>query len=259
MRVMILSHFHPALSAGGAERAAYSLFEHLKASPEVEEVIFVARAPETAIGHSAPLGSFRGLPDEILATTPPCDPFTHCSDDYDQLYSIVQALCERFTPDIVHIHHFIFWGVEIFEIFKALGVRVVFTIHEFTGICHRYGQMVKTNGKLCSVASPAECATCLPDYTAGAFFLRERIFKRYFEFVDCFISPSEFLAERYAYWGLKTATINVIENPLSPRILRHAEAIRSSGIAKIHRSRRATYVGRGRAERGRSHTCNRDA
>ena len=63
MRMIILSHGHPELSAGGAERAAYSLFQRLKQDPQVDEVVFVARAEHQAIGHSAFLGSFRGASD----------------------------------------------------------------------------------------------------------------------------------------------------------------------------------------------------
>ena len=66
----------------------------------------------------------------------------------------------------------------------------------------RQGQMLKTNGRLCTVSSPAECAACFPDFTPGKFFLREKMFKAFFGFVDHFISPSRFLADRYIAWGV---------------------------------------------------------
>ena len=225
MRVMVLSHRHPTLSAGGGERAAYSLFEHLKGRKEVGSVVFVAAAEQQAIGHSAPLAAFRGKPDEILLTPPHCDPLTHCTEDYDVMFRNVRALCERFSPDVVHIHHFMFFGIEIFELFKRFGVRVVLTLHEFIAICHRDGQMLKTNGKLCSYASSSECAMCFEEFTAGAFFLREHIIKTMFAFVDRFISPSAFLAQRYALWGIRSNAISVIDNPLAPDIVARADAL----------------------------------
>jgi glycosyltransferase involved in cell wall biosynthesis len=225
---MVLSHRHPALSAGGGERAAYSLFEHLKSREEVKSVIFVAAAEHQLIGHDAPFAAFRGRPDEILVSPPYCDPLTHCTEDYDAMYRIVGALCERFSPDVVHIHHFLFFSIEIIELFRRFGVRVVLTLHEFIAICHRNGQMLKTNGKLCSYASPAECAMCFEEFTAGAFFLREQIIKTMFALVDRFISPSAFLAQRYVQWGVASHAISVIENPLSPEILVRAEALRTA-------------------------------
>ncbi|MEJ1934222.1 glycosyltransferase, partial [Nostoc sp. NIES-2111] len=157
MKVLVISHAHPDISAGGGERAAYSLFQHIRDAEGVEEAVFLARAPGDAIGHSAFLGAFRGRQDELLACPPGLDPFTHTALDYARLEEIVDAVLARFQPDVAHVHHFAFWGIELFEILKKRGVRVIFTIHEFIAICHRQGQMLKTNGRPCTVSSPAEC------------------------------------------------------------------------------------------------------
>src|SRR6187455_1253928 len=98
MRVLVLSHGHPELGAGGAERAAYSLFQQLKADPDVESAVFVARALPSAIGHSARFGSFRGRPDEILVDPPPVDGFTFQTLDYDVLAKLIDELIRRFSP-----------------------------------------------------------------------------------------------------------------------------------------------------------------
>src|SRR5690349_14585697 len=125
MRVMVLSHGHPDLGAGGAERAAYSIFQKLKVDPSVEQAVFVARSEHQAIGHSAFFGSFRGRPDEILASPPPVDGFTFQSLNYDLLKQLIDELVRTVRPDVVHIHHFIYWGLDIFEMFKRAGVRVI--------------------------------------------------------------------------------------------------------------------------------------
>jgi glycosyltransferase involved in cell wall biosynthesis len=93
-------------------------------------------------------------------------------------------------------------------------------------ICHHCGQMLKTNGRLCSKSSPAECAQCFPQLTSGHFFMRERIIKAYYlRYVDHFISPSRFLAERYVAWGIAADRISVIENPLAPAAIATAEEL----------------------------------
>lgn len=227
MNVLVLSHAHPDLSAGGAERAAYSLFDHLKATQGVGQVAFVARALPEHIGHSAPIGAFRGRPDELLAAPPPLDPFTQSTTDYTRLEEIVRAVMTRFRPDVVHVHHFAFWGIELFELVKRHGARVVFTMHEFIPICHRQGQMLKTNGRLCTTASPAECAACFPAHTPGQFFLREKMFKAFMAHVDHFISPSAFLKDRFVAWGLPEERVSAIENPLARDVLATAEVLRA--------------------------------
>jgi glycosyltransferase involved in cell wall biosynthesis len=227
MNVLVMSHAHPDLSAGGAERAAYSLFDHLKVAPGIGQVSFVARAMPESIGHSAPIGAFRGRPDELLACPPPLDPFTQSTTDYTRLEEIVRAVMTRFEPDVVHVHHFAFWGVELFELLKRHGARVIFTMHEFIPICHRQGQMLKTNGRLCATSSPAECSACFPNHTPGQFFLREKVFKAFMAHVDHFISPSKFLADRFVAWGLPADKVSAIENPLARDVLATAATLRA--------------------------------
>jgi glycosyltransferase involved in cell wall biosynthesis len=224
---MIIAHGHPSLSPGGGERAAYALFEHLKERQEIENPIFVARSDPESIGHSASLGAFRGRDNEILASPMSCHSFTHRTEDYALLEKIIFELLDRYSPDVVHVHHFVFWGIELFEILRKRGVKVLLTLHEYMAICHRHGQMLKTNGRLCSVATASECSACFPEFSPGQFFLREKIIKAFVEFVDHFVSPSRFLADRYVAWGIPTNKISVIENPLSPDLLCKATEIAS--------------------------------
>jgi glycosyltransferase involved in cell wall biosynthesis len=87
------------------------------------------------------------------------------------------------------------------------------TLHEYMAICSNNGQMIKTGGtKLCSRESYDECRQCFPEKTAEDFWLRKHRFQSYFKLVDQFVSPSEFLRQRYIAWGLKPEQIVVIEN-----------------------------------------------
>ena len=232
MRILIIAHGHPALSAGGAERAAYSLFQHLKTRLDTKEAFFAGRVPSELIGHDADFGLFRARNDEILINLPGVDPFTHQSLNYDTLSSRIEQLIMRVKPDIIHVHHFVFFGCELFEILKRYNIPVILTLHEFIAICHHYGQMVKTTGGLCRAASALECSQCFPDLTAGQFFLREQMLKRFLNYVDVFLSPSEFLARRYVNWGIEKP-IHVIENPLAPLLL---DAARTASAELAERS-----------------------
>jgi glycosyltransferase involved in cell wall biosynthesis len=224
VNILIISHGHPDLSAGGAERAAYSLFEHLRTSPGINRVVFASRALPDQVGHSASMGLFRGRPDEPLVSIPVADWPSLMSCDYDSLRRTVEDLVGWVRPDIVHVHHFAFWSLDLLEILYSLGLKVVFTLHEYMAICQNDGQMIKTDGRLCEAASPMECRYCFPDTSAGMFFLRERIFKGYLSYCDYFIAPSQFLRDRYLSWGLDPEAITTIENPLAPEVLRSASA-----------------------------------
>jgi glycosyltransferase involved in cell wall biosynthesis len=224
MRILVIAHGHPELSTGGGERAAYALFQRLKRQAGVASVVFAARAEPQAIGHDAAFGSFRGRPDEILVAPPPVDGFTFQTFGYDDLRRIVEDLVAAVRPDIVHVHHFLFWGIEVFELFRRAGVRVVFTLHEYAAICAHYGQMIKTNGQLCYASSPGECGQCLPIVGAGKYFVRSTIAKSLLAHVDHFIAPSAFLKNRYVAWGLPADRITVIENLLDASVVTQAQA-----------------------------------
>jgi glycosyltransferase involved in cell wall biosynthesis len=226
MRVMTVTHGHPGLTAGGAETAAYGIFSHLKELGNGYQPLFVARADSNMIGHDAEFGAFRGRQDEILVSVPPWDHFSLLSADHDRLKQIITDLTSALRPDVVHVHHCAYWGIDALKLFKQQGAKIILTLHEYMAICHHCGQMLKTNGRLCSKASPAECAQCFPQFTPGYFFMRERIIKTYyFRYVDHFISPSRFLAERYVAWGIAADKISVIENALAPAAIAAAEEL----------------------------------
>lgn len=219
MRILVLSLGHPDLGGGGSERAAYSLFQHLKADP-MTEAAFVAHAGPKAIGHDGILGSYRSRADELLAAPPPVDGFSLQTSHLDNLTEMVESLAKGFRPDVVHVHHVLFFGVELLKLFAEAGVKVVLTLHDFAPICAHYGQMVKPSGALCYAAHDAECAVCIPQATAGHFFLRRAIIKEMLGYADAFVTPSEFLAERFRAWGLPAERpLVVIDNMLNPDLV----------------------------------------
>jgi glycosyltransferase involved in cell wall biosynthesis len=213
-RLMILSHGHPDLSHGGAEMAAFAIHSLIKQGKMPGwDSIFVARAERQHIGHDGDFGAFRRNPDEILVAPPGVEPFFFHSYDPNRLFGMLDELVDRFRPDLVHAHHFSFWGTDIFEYFKARGIPLVITLHEYISICHRFGQMLKVNGRLCHRSSPVECNGCFPDISSGFFFLRDELFLKSLGMASAVISPSQFLAQRVETWSGGAIPVQVIENP----------------------------------------------
>src|SRR5262249_2505980 len=119
------------------------------------------------------------------------------------------------APDVVHFHHVLGLGVEtIFQVRRLLpNAPIVLTFHEYLSICFNHGQMVKTTkNRLCHEASPADCHGCFPDVAPGEFFKRESFLKTHLALADAFVSPSQFLVDRYVRWGLPAEKFHVLEN-----------------------------------------------
>ena len=134
-------------------------------------------------------------------------------------------------PQILHFHHYMNFGVEAFlHVRRSLpDCKIVVTLHEFLAICHHYGQMVRSDRQtLCHEASPLRCNGCFNEITPSDFFLRELYIKRFFELVDHFIAPSEFLAGRYTAWGIPNERISVIENVV-PNSRSFGKPVQSNG------------------------------
>jgi glycosyltransferase involved in cell wall biosynthesis len=214
MRVLILSPGHPALQAGGAERAAYSLFERLRGDRRVRCVAFAAPRTSEARGHLAPEPNVRlvGLPDVHA--------FSFRSKDRARLELEIGELIAAFDPDVVHLHHFLHWSVEVPEIVRSHGRACVLTLHEYGLICTHLGQLVTPAGDLCVSSTPAACARCFPDIDVPYFQGRQEHLQRAIGACSALITPSAFARDRLVQWGLADRTLAVIENLLSPETLK---------------------------------------
>jgi glycosyltransferase involved in cell wall biosynthesis len=217
MRTLIASHSHPQLSKGGAELAAHQLFQALGARESVESWF---------------LGCVRDQMNQKLGAT-----ITQPFSDREYLYSAgtfdwfkfangdpkfpreFRELLQKLQPDAVHFHHYLNFGVEAFlHVRETLPeCRIVLTLHEYLAVCHHYGQMItKQNKTLCYESGPVRCGSCFKDIAPGTFFLRQLYIKRFFDLVDHFVAPSEFLAERYIAWGVPRERVVVLENVIAP-------------------------------------------
>jgi glycosyltransferase involved in cell wall biosynthesis len=219
MRVLIISHGHPAFSIGGAEVASHALSRALEATPGVE-AHYLARAASPLARHAeTPLMSLRQGPNEVFAHLDAYDHEWISSRAIEELDGPIAAWLRDLAPDIVHFHHLIGFGAEMLALVRRVlpQAAIMVTFHEYLSICLNHGQMVKTaRNRLCARASPAECATCFPAWTPARVHRRERFLKDHLALADRYIAPSAFLADRYIAWGLPADRFAVIENGLAP-------------------------------------------
>lgn len=224
-RILVMAHAHPDFSLGGGEIAAYNLFKAYRTNPNVEEAWFLGRADRNR-GHTGAISLRR--PNEYLWEQAVHDWHNMTAAHQESLTTWFADLIRALKPTIVHTHHYAHLGLEYLRVIKQVdpSIKIYMTLHEFMAICSNNGQMIKTGSfKLCNRESLDDCQRCFPQKTIEDFWLRKHRFQKYFALVDGFVSPSEFLRERYLQWGIEPSKIVVIENgqapeePLPPREL----------------------------------------
>lgn len=119
--ILIVSHGHPELSPGGAEIAAFALFQHLQQTEGVRPYFLAWAGDEAHRRGGTPFSTFRGRPDEILFSTEYFDHFL-----FSQPTDVVEHfafLLKRIKPDIVHLHHYSRVGLEFIAIVRQIRPR----------------------------------------------------------------------------------------------------------------------------------------
>ncbi|MGY6215124.1 glycosyltransferase family 4 protein [Methylolobus aquaticus] len=225
MRILVISHAHPAFSFGGGENVAYGLFQELKERPECEAFFLAHRSDPIESRGSRTFFDYPDHANETLFTSEHFDYFHFSVIGLEQTRDVLGAFrlfLKRTQPDVVHFQHYILIGLELIREVRNYSseVAIVLTLHEYLAICCNYGQMVTTNGQeLCWQASPSACANCFPGKRTEEFILRELYIKSFLALVDKFICPSRFLFDRYVDWGLDPSRMIFLENgqpPIAP-------------------------------------------
>lgn len=237
MRLLIVSHGHPAFHPGGGELVAYALYQALRR--DGHEAFFLGFVyPELLAGGNTQtvFAPHRRDPNDLAIRGNAFDFFMGRHSDL-QLTEAFARILEKVAPDIVHFHHFLMVGLESFRIVKNLrpSCKIILTLHEYWAICAHNGQMLRADGTLCHGSSPYQCANCLPDRSPNLFFLREQWIKSFFAQVDCFICPSRFLQERYQAWGLPVEKLEFIANGVPSDESRAANPFQQEARERHHR------------------------
>ncbi len=216
-RILVVSHGHPDKEPGGGELAARSLHQALNSSDKFDSV-FMARSDDPFPAHEG--CAFSGTQDtsEVLFYSSTKDRFLFKQTNPVRAAAHFRDALEIIKPDIVHFHHYLHLGLELFGEVRRYNplTTIIVTLHDYQAICNNNGQMIKTGSQaLCKASSSIDCQQCFPSRRVQDFMLRERHIKNWFSLVDAFVSPSEFLASRYIQWGIDAARIHCIENLLS--------------------------------------------
>lgn len=213
LRILEVTHSWEALGAGGAERSAGALTNALNRSGMAQATLVSCVRPGTA-NSGAPFGVDTASGAVLVESSTDWSFFSWEDPRFVENW---RSLLLTRKPDVVHLHHYAQAGIELPSVIKSTlpGALVVLTLHEYMGICARSGQMVDSQGRLCRGAAVRKCASCMgwePSFVAA----RDHYIRRGFRDVDVFISPSQFLADRYVEWGVDPSKLHVLPNALAP-------------------------------------------
>lgn len=215
-KILLISLFHPELVRGGAQQIAYELFEGLQARDDVEPVFLAsidAKFP-ALYKAGAKITGFDGRRNEFLFLSRDYDYWWHKTTSPPHIEALEEFLLQ-IKPDVVHVHHFLTLGIDLLTLIRRVlpACRLVFTFHEFLGICAADGHMVrKTDRSLCDHASQVRCHQCFPDRSPEQFLMRKMWFMHHFEKVDAFTCPGEFMVKQFTRWGIPSEKISHVTN-----------------------------------------------
>ena len=111
IKILIISHGHPAIIKGGGEIAAYNLFKELKKRDNCD-VVFLAYKQGKPIYSSSVFETFKSDGSEILITGGYFDYYNFSQLNTRLHHWEFRSFLESFAPDVIHFHHYIHLGLE---------------------------------------------------------------------------------------------------------------------------------------------------
>jgi glycosyltransferase involved in cell wall biosynthesis len=133
----------------------------------------------------------------------------------------LEKLIKKEKPDIAHLHNFYFQLTpSILKVLKKYNIPMVWTMHDYKLICPNY--RLFTQGRVCErckVHKYYNCFRyqCMQNNSAYSFlvmletYLHNLILKSYDQ-IDLYISPSQFLQDKVAQWGINQDKVTQVYN-----------------------------------------------
>lgn len=216
-----MSLYHPHVLRGGAQMVAYDLFDAARSDNDWKAT-FVGAIDANAFPKynraGAVITRLGEDEDELLLLTQQFDGFYHLGVD-KRRSDALRILFEETKPDVIHFHHSLLIGLETLQIARQVcpDVTIAYTLHEYLPICRNNGHLIKVSTNLtCHTPVPHQCVQCFSDYDLDRYILRRRLFQTGFDDVDVFITPTDYVRQRFVDWGIAKDRIEVVANGHRP-------------------------------------------
>ncbi|MCM1370248.1 MAG: glycosyltransferase [Candidatus Amulumruptor caecigallinarius] len=155
----------PPKRSGGSVRYAFDLMQEQAKSHNVIALICgdtLFRDKQTRISEKGNAGNVQVFslsnpitPTLIYGVSNPEQQYREVNIDESSIKSFIT---EKHI-DVMHLHTLQGIHKRVVEFIKNLGVKVVYTPHDFHGVCPHY-DLIKFSGTLCKAAKGSDCAIC---------------------------------------------------------------------------------------------------
>ncbi len=212
MKIIICSNIYPPNFIGGAELIAH--FQALELKKKGHEVVIFAG--ETG-GNNKRYFLGKDVYDGLEVNRVYLTPMDYQSEYLNFYHKEVEEhfinLLDNFKPDLVHSHNLVGLSLGIIHLAKKRGIKTFVTLHDKWGFCLK-NTALKDNS-ICDDYN--RCFECISFNNNGInkrtlIQMRKDYFSLMFSDVDCFISPSRYLAQTYIDAGLPENKMNVLWN-----------------------------------------------
>ena len=124
--------------------------------------------------------------------------------------AVFEELMASERPEVLHVHHTLFWGVACLQAARRHGARVFFTAHDYHALCARNILWDEEHGA-CLPEAATSCAFCLDPWPAapgeGADNrARFEYFREGLRAAECVLTPSATLADALERSGMVEAS-----------------------------------------------------
>ena len=242
MNILQIVHCFPPESMTGSEIYAYNLSKWLSRKHNVS-VFYRINNPDGE-EYEVIKNKYDGLDVYKI---------NHTFKDYDSIEKIYNnkeiekrflKVLDEVSPDIVHIQHLLFLSLGLVDVIKKRDIPIIFTLHDYWLMCPK-GQLLKNDRKICINPLGSNCPYCLST-SLNPRVLIKKIFKalmhykiptrfnpdlaKIYKKVDLFVSPSNFLRNRFIEFGLSQEKIIYSDNGMNLDLFKDREKIKSDKI-----------------------------
>lgn len=158
MRVLHVTHELPPYETAGVAVYSYNLGRAQAAS---EEVFYFARRQDPNAPEYRETDELRdGVAIRFVNRDEnPWIPFEATWTD-PKMAGIFRCHLEVLRPEVVHFHHVLGLGIELFDVPRDLGIPTVITLHDFWPMCPKGQRMCYTDRSLCDPIDFGKCGPC---------------------------------------------------------------------------------------------------
>ena len=138
---------------GKSAQTEYKVLKQVSGASLVELRLLTGRTHQIRV-HMAYLGHpLYG--DQLYGIKDPVDYII----DLSAFDETIRSFFLQIKPDVVHVHSLMGLPIEVLQIAKQMGIKTVFTSHDYFGLCPKVN-FINSHGVLCSDIDDDKCSIC---------------------------------------------------------------------------------------------------